>query len=142
MTAKEAAAIAEGSGKGALVKKYSSVGTVVDITPAGNVSATGVDAHLIVGKGKEAVNVIADVKLASPTKSGGEAPVRYSGKEKRGHVGSFDSASKQNYRQLVRNIRAARANGLLDPATAFYAIEGAKAGLVRTKSCRQAGPRV
>ena len=83
LTAKEAAAIAEGSGKGALVKKYSSVGTVVDITPAGkNVSATGVDAHLIVGKGKEAVNVIADVKHASPTKSGGEAPVRYSGKEK------------------------------------------------------------
>ncbi len=43
LTAKEAAAIAEGSGKGALVKKYSSLGTVVDITPAGkNVSATGV----------------------------------------------------------------------------------------------------
>jgi RHS repeat-associated protein len=131
LTAKEACAIAEESGKGALVKKYSSVGKVVDITPPGkNVSTTGVDAHLIVGKGKEAVNVIADVKHASPTKSGGLAPVRYSGKEKRGHVGSFDSASKQNYRQLVRNIRAARASGLLDPATAFYAIEGAKAGLV------------
>ena len=55
LTAKEAAAIAEGSGKGALVKKYSSLGTVVDITPAGkNVSATGVDAHLIVGQGEGA----------------------------------------------------------------------------------------
>ncbi len=129
-TVKEQAAIAEDAGKAALVKKYSGIATVVDVTPAKDVSANGVDAHLIVGKGNQAVNVIADTKFAGPDKHGKLAPENYTGKEKAGHVSSFDTAAKNNYGQLVRNIRAALKAGKIDPATAHHAIQGAKMGLV------------
>ena len=130
LTVKEQAAIAETAGQEALVKKYSAIDTVTNITPSKDVSANGVDAHLIVGKGDRAINVIGDTKFAGPEKDGGLAPENYSGKEVAGRVSSFDAAAKNNYAQLVRNIEAAQRAGTIDAATAYHAIEGAKAGLV------------
>jgi RHS repeat-associated protein len=129
LTPLEAASVAEESGKGALMAKYSKVAEVVDVTPVKNVSANGVDAHLVAGKGPAAVNIIGDVKHANaPSKTGGS--LIYSGKEVAGEISAFENAAKQQHGQLVRNLRAARASGSLDPATAFHAIEGAKAGQV------------
>lgn len=129
LTPLQAASAAEESGKGALVAKYSKVAEVVDVTPVKNVSANGVDAHLVVGKGPAAVNIIGDVKHANaPSSTGGS--LIYSGKEVAGEISAFENAAKQQHGQLVKNLRAARASGALDPATAFHAIEGAKAGEV------------
>jgi RHS repeat-associated protein len=129
LTSLEAAAIAEQSGVTALVAKYSSVDRVIDVTPfAKNVSTNGVDAHLVVGSGRGAVNVIGDVKHSNvPSATGGSH--MFSG-EAGGRISSFQNAAKNDYGQLVRNLRAARASGTLDPATAYHAIESAKAGEV------------
>ena len=125
------AAIAEKAGTDALKKKYAKAGQVVDVTPANkNLNANGLDTHLVVGKGKAAQNLIADTKFAGPTKEGGFESEIYSGKKKAGQVSSFENAAKNDYGQLVRNIRRARASGDLDPATAFFAIENAKTGHV------------
>lgn len=129
LTPLEAASVAEESGKSALVSKYAKVADVVDVTPVKNVSANGVDAHLVVGKGPAAVNVIGDVKHANAPSATGGSQI-YSGKEVAGEISAFENAAKQDYRQLVRNLRSARASGTLDPATAYHAIEGAKAGEV------------
>jgi hypothetical protein len=82
----------------------------------------------VVGKGKAATNVIGDVKFSGASKRGTSSI--YSGKEKAGHISSFDNAAKNEYGQLVRNIRQARATGSIDPETAYHAIRGAKAGEV------------
>jgi len=129
LTPLEAAAKAEEAGKAVLQSKYSNVGQVVDITPAKNVSAKGVDVHLVVGQGKAAVNVIGDIKHANVASSSGGSLV-YSGKEVPGEISAFENAAKRNYGQLVHNIRQALARGSLDPATAYHAIQNAKAGLV------------
>ena len=124
-------AVAEEATKKLMVQKYQGAGSAVDITPTGkHVNHPGVDAHIVAGEGEGAVNIIGDVKHASvPSKSGGS-------KVFGGKVSSFENAAKSEHRQLVRNIRAARKSGKLDPSTAFHAIENAKSGQV----LRELGP--
>ncbi|MDM5177476.1 SpvB/TcaC N-terminal domain-containing protein [Massilia sp. DJPM01] len=126
----EAAVTAERAGTEILVKKYSKVAPTTDITPQGKcLTENGVDTHLVVGKDKAAVNVMGEVKHSqAPERTGTSKSFR--GKETGAGISSFDSAAKNDYGQLVTNIRAARANSTLDPSTAYHAIEGAKAGEV------------
>jgi RHS repeat-associated protein len=108
---------AEVTGVQALEAKYSRVGKVTNITPAKQINTPGVDAHLIVGQGEAAVNVIGDVKY-----SGQPRPRNVS------EVSSFENALKDSGRQLRENIISARRSGLIDKATARSAYEGAKRG--------------
>ncbi|MEK8029255.1 SpvB/TcaC N-terminal domain-containing protein [Ideonella sp. DXS29W] len=117
-------AVAEDTYRKELKGKWEKVGPVVDITPDKHVYANGVDAHVVVGQGKSAVNVIGDNKHSNaPGKSG---PSKSYGKG----AESLENAARQDHRQVVRNIRDARRANAVDPETAYYAIEGAKDGLV------------
>jgi hypothetical protein len=83
-----------------------------------------VDAHLVVGEGESAVNVIADNKHSNkPTPSGGSRS--YSGAP-----GSFKNAALSENQQLVTNICKARRAGTLDAVTARSAVQNARDGLV------------
>ena len=126
----EPAEIAETAGKQKLIEKYSGVDSVADLTPTEKkINAHGVDAHLLVGQGKKVVSVIGDVKHSNEPSANGGSKV-FAGKESSGIISSFENAQKNNYGQLVTNIRRARSTGQVDPATAYHAIEGAKAGEV------------
>jgi len=112
-------AIAEKAGVHAVEEKYRTIDKVTNITPPKEINSPGVDAHLIVGKGQSATNVIVDAK--------------YSGKVRPQNVRkveSFMNSLRDNALQLRRNIINARRSGLLDKVTARAAYEDAHSGLV------------
>lgn len=128
------AAIAEKSGNAALIKKYERFGPVTDLVdPAKKLDANGLDTHLVVGKGEAAVSVIGETKFANQTKKGGLQSVTYSGKETAGQISAIENATKNNHKQVVDNLLRAKATGKLDPVTADFLIEDARAGRVLTE---------
>ncbi len=125
-----AAGTAEVTGTNNLIAKYSKVGPVTNLTPpAKGTTEGGVDTHLSVGEGKAAVNVVGDTKHSQAAERSGKSKV-FTGKEPGGAISSFENAAKNDYGQLVRNVRAARAAGTLDPGTAHELIQSAKRGEV------------
>jgi RHS repeat-associated protein len=118
------ASIAEAGYREALIKRFSSVGTVIDITPVKDVNAPGVDAHIIVIRDKEVISVLGDNKHANvPTKSGGS-------KTFSGTVSSFENAAKGEFRQIRQQIAEAQASGKVTAAQAAALTEQAKDGVV------------